>query len=165
MAVVAKLVQGASLLALVACSGAGGTAAPSPTPDLGAEYLRLIAPSNTADDALFKAAGAAPLNQATIRAAAQSVLDADIALNTAFIGFGKEVPTNVQPDVAAARVAISKDIVDIQSVLAASGVVALETAVLAWATNANSEINVFVLLRSDLGLPPPSGASPLPTAS
>jgi hypothetical protein len=77
----------------------------------------------------------------------------------------KKVPANVQPDVAAARVAISKDIVDIQSVLAASGLVAAETAVLAWATDANSEISVFVLLGSDLGLPPPSGGSPLRTAS
>lgn len=165
MAAVAKLFQGACLLALVACSGTGGTAAPSPTPDLGAEYLRLIAPSNAANDALFTAAGATSLNEATIRAAAQKVLVTDIALNTAFLGFAKEVPTNVQPDVAAARVAISKTIVDVQSVLATSGLVALETAVLAWATDASSEINVFVLLRSDLGLPPPSGGSPLPTAS
>lgn len=101
-----------------------------------------------------------------VRAAAQTLLNADVALNTGLLGFEKKLPSNAQAHVEAARAAISKEIADLQNVTSSTDDATLNSALLTFEADAQSEGAAFVLLRSDLGLPPPSphGPSPSPSA-
>jgi hypothetical protein len=148
---------------LLACTSPLGGA--SPTPDLGAEYLKLAAPTNAAIDQLQAALEVQPLNGPGIRAATKALFDAEVKFNMDLFGFEKKVPANVKTHVEAVRNGLSKQIVDLKVAIASTDDVGLTNALLVWVTNAQADSSAFVLLRSDLGLPPASHDSPKPTPS
>jgi hypothetical protein len=142
-------------LLVVAC---GGTSAPAATASpsqaqLAAEYLKLVAPGNAANDRLSAALKITPLDGPQIRTAAKDYRDASAILNTSLLGFEKKVPANVQVDIEGVRHVLSLDIADLYDVINSTDDASLTTALNAWPSRSNAP---FVLLRSDLGLPPPS---------
>jgi hypothetical protein len=140
---------------LMACSGST-VATHSPTPDLGAEYLHIVASGNASIDQLNAAVSIQPLDGARIRAAAKAVFDSSVKLNTDLLNFEKKVPLSVKPHVEAARSALSKEIADLQNVIASTDDPSLIAALNAYGADAQASASAFVLLRSDLGLPPPA---------
>ena len=100
-----------------------------------------------------------------MRTAAQKLFDADVTFNTGLLAFEKKVPANVQAHVEVARLAISKEISDLQNVISSTDDASLNRALNVWDLDGQAEGSAFVLLRSDLGLPPPSQSSPSPTSS
>jgi hypothetical protein len=143
---------------LLACSGS--TATPSPSTNLGAEYLQIVAAGNTTVDQLNAALSAQPSDSAKIRAAAKAVFDGDVKLSTDLLAFEQKVPANVKPHVEAARSVLSKQIADLQNVIASTDDPSLNADLIAYDADAQAGASAFVLLRSDLGLPPPSLGSP-----
>jgi hypothetical protein len=146
---------------LVACGSApsSNTATPTPTltqAQLGAEYLALVAPANAATSKLAALLQPAQIDAVQVRAAALELENAEVTLNSNFLAFSQKVPVAVQPDVAAARLAVSNDIAVLQTVVATKTDADLTSALSAWVVDVNAESKAFVLLRSDLGLPPPS---------
>lgn len=148
---------------LVACGSApsSNTATPTPTPtltqaQLGAEYLALVAPANAATSKLAALLQPAQIDAVQVRAAALELENAEVTLNSNFLAFSQKVPVAVQPDVAAARLAVSNDIAVLQTVVATKTDADLTSALSAWVVDVNAESKAFVLLRSDVGLPPPS---------
>lgn len=160
---ITKLLYGACLVVLLGC--AAPAAAPAPSPNLGGQYLALVAPSNTALDQLYAAAQATPMDGVKVRAAAKTLFDADVTFNTALLAFEKKVPANVVPHIEAARAADSKEIADLQRVVSSTDDATLNSALAVFGQDAQADSAAFVLLRSDLGLPPPSLASPTPSPS
>ncbi len=143
-------------LLAVACgsSAPAATAPPSPSQaQLGAEYVKLVAPSNVAQDSLTAALKITPFDGPKIRAAAKDFRDSEATLNTALFGFEKKVPANVQADVEAARHLLSTDISNLYDVVNSTDDTSLNAALNAWPVLSNAP---FVQLRSDLGLPPPT---------
>jgi hypothetical protein len=147
-----------SVLAAGLLAACGGTAAPVSTPSpsqaqLAAEYLKLVAPTNVANDHLNAALKITPLDGPNIRAATKDFSDAEATLNTALLAFEKKVPATVQVDIEAARHVLSLDIADMYNVINSTDDASLTTALNAWPNRSSA---AFVLVRSDLGLPPPS---------
>jgi hypothetical protein len=144
-----------SVILLVAC---GGTLAPAATASpsqaqLAAEYLNLVAPGNAANDRLNTALKITPLDGPKIRTAAKDYRDTSATLNTAVLGFEKKVPANVQADIEAVRHVLSLEIAELYDVINSTDDARLTAALNAWPSRSNAP---FVLLRSDLGLPPPT---------
>jgi hypothetical protein len=151
-------------MAMMACSPTA--AAPSPSPDLKAEYQRMVDPANVATAHLADTIEATPLNGDAVRAAAKAVEDTDIAFDSALLTFEAKVPANVRPHVDAARAAISRSIADVQLVVESTTDAELLSALITWENELAADQSVFVLLHSDLGLPPssPLTSSPSPAA-
>jgi hypothetical protein len=146
---------------LVACGSAPSSITATPTPtltqaQLGAEYLALVAPANTATSKLAALLQPAKIDAVQVRAAAMELENTEVTLNSNFLAFQQKVSVAVQPDVAAARLAVSNDIAVLQTVVATKTDAELKSALSAWVVDVNAESKAFVLLRSDLGLPPPS---------
>ena len=148
---------------IVGCSTSVSNAADSPSPNPGAVYVGLAAPVNTAIDEYANAVNAAQLVPATVRATAQKLIDAEVAFNAGLLALEKQVKPSVQVHIEAARAATSQDISDLQVVIESPDDASLNTAIDAEARDFQASEPVFVLLRSDLGLPPPPLASPTPT--
>jgi hypothetical protein len=150
----------AVVLLAVACGNAPSSASSSPTPEtqaqLGVEYLALVTPSNTATSKLGALLQPAHIDGVQVRAAALELENAEVTLNSKLLVFATKVPVAIQPDVAAARLAVSNDIAVLQAVIATKTDDELTSALSVWVTDVNAESKTFVLLRSDLGLPPPS---------
>lgn len=158
---------------LVAACGAGSTSGPSrevspatsPTPDmaaLGARYLAIVGPTNTALDALSKALQAKGASAASVRPSAQKVLESEVQQNTALLAFEGQVPASIQPDVRSLRSASAGDIAALQQVVAATSALELNAAVAKLYSSVQASGQAAVLLRSDLGLPPAPLASSSP---
>lgn len=150
---------GLSLILLAA--GCGGSSAPaaqvSPTPDIAAlrtQYLAIISPSNTATDGLSAALAAPGATPASVRPAAQKLLDADIKANTDLLSFQDRVPVSTRPDIASLRAALASDESDLQKVVAATTTAELNVALAAAAADGTKFSGAATLVRSDLGLPP-----------
>jgi len=146
----------AATLLAVACgsSAPAATATPSPSQaQLGAEYLKLVAPSNAANDSLNVALKITPFDGPKVRTAATDLRDSEATFNTALFGFEKKVPANVQADVETARHSLSTDISNLYNVVNSADDASLNAALAAWPALPNAP---FVQLRSDLGLPPPT---------
>jgi hypothetical protein len=90
-----------------------------------------------------------------VRRVGAALLAADVTFNSDLLAFAPLVPAAVQPDVAAARLALSSDIADLQSIVASTTYPQQDAAVSVWSADGNKDSKAFVLLRSDLGLPPP----------
>jgi hypothetical protein len=118
-----------------------------------------------ATDQLYATLLVTPIDAAKIRAAAQKLFDADVALSTGFLAFEKKVPANVQAHVEAARAVLSKEIADLQNVIVSTDNATLTSALVTFNQDAQAEGPTFVLLRSDIGLPPAGLGSPSPTPS
>lgn len=142
-------------LFLAACGSSSSPAAPT-TAQLAAEYVAAVAPSNAALDQLSAAVKITPMDGAKIRAAAANLESADVTLNSGFIDFEKKVPASVRPHVEAARVAVSKDIADLAAVVSSTDDAGLIATFNVFAVDTTAASAAFVLLRSDLGLAPPT---------
>jgi hypothetical protein len=161
---VAKGVLSIGLLAFAlpfAAFSCGGQASPSPNPR--ADYLRLVAPTNAALDRLGAAVQAQSPDPAKIRTAANDLLNAEVKLNTDLLAFEKEVPSNVQAHVEAARVGLPKEIADLQRAVASTDDSGLGLAIIAFVEDAQADGPAILQLRADLGLPPPAQNSASPT--
>jgi hypothetical protein len=169
MRVRALLFVAAVGLLLTACgssSPSASVATPTPTAvptpaltqaELGAKYLAMVAPSNKLVDAINIATRyPARMNFKNVRRLAVALEAADVTFNTELIAFGLEVPDAIRPDVAAVRLAVSSDIALLQTVVESPTYAALDANVTAWINEGNKDSKAFVLLRSDLGLPPPA---------
>lgn len=168
MGVKTLLYVAAVSLLVIACGSSSPSAtvvSPTPTPaptptltqaELGAEYVAMVGPSNKLIAAMNVVVTPAHMSITKVRRAAAALEVADVTFNTELLAFGRVVPVAVQPDVAAARLALSSEIADLQTVIAAKSYAALDAAVRAWVSNGNKDSKAFVLLRSDLGLQPPS---------
>jgi hypothetical protein len=135
------------------------TLVPTPTltqAELGTKYLAMVGPSNKLIDAMNVVVAPAHMSFTRVRRVAAALEAADVTLNGDLLAFGPQVPVAVQPDVAAARLALSSDIADLQTIVASTTYAQLDAAVNAWITDGNKDSKAFVLLRSDLGLPPPT---------
>ena len=143
-------------LLMAACGGAAGIASPSPTENLGAGFEAIVAPSDTATAGLWGAYTALPMDTTKTRAAAKACFDAEVKLNSQLLAFEQKVPAKVQRDIETARAAISKEIADLQLMTASTTSDQLTAAFDAYAADETVGESALVLLRSDLGLPPPS---------
>ena len=143
-------------LLMVACGAAAGSASPWPTENLGADFQAFVAPSDTATAGLWGAYTALPTDTAKIRAAAKACFDAEMKLNSQLLAFEKKVPAKVQRDIETARAATSKEIADLQLMTASTTSDQLTVAFDAYAADETTGESALVVLRSDLGLPPPS---------
>jgi hypothetical protein len=143
-------------LLMAACGGAAGTASPSPTENLGADFEAIVAPSDTATAGLWGAYTALPTDPTKTRAAAKAGFDAEVKLNSQLLAFEQKVPAKVQRDIETARAAISKEIADLQLITVSTTGDQLTAAFDAYAADETTGESALVLLRSDLGLPPPS---------
>lgn len=155
-------------LLVIACGSSSPSATvvsptpiPAPTPtltqaELGAEYVAMVGPSNKLTAAMNIVVTPAHMSITKVRRVGAALLAADVTFNSALLAFGPQVPVAVQPDVAAARLALSSDIADLQTIVASTTYAQLDAAVNAWIADGNKDSKAFVLLRSDLGLPPPS---------
>ena len=137
------------------------TPTPAPTPaltqaQLGAQYLAMVGPSNKLIDAMGVVIAPVHMNITKVRRTAAALEAADVTFNSALLVFAPQVPVAIQPDVEAARLALSSDIADLQSIVASKTYAQLDAAVTVWADDSNKDSKAFVLLRSDLGLPPPT---------
>lgn len=168
-AILNRLLLGALLISS-ACQGAAIQVSPSPNPS--ADYSRLVAPAAAASDRLRSAVEAQPPDPAKIRGAAKDLLNAEVRLNSDLLAFAKEVPPRVQRDVEAVRAWLSKEIVDLEQVVASSDDSSLNSALNAFVADRTSqaESSVFLQLRTDLSEPSPGAALggiteyPIPTA-
>ncbi|HXC77377.1 MAG TPA: hypothetical protein VNU19_10025 [Candidatus Acidoferrum sp.] len=77
-------------------------------------------------------------------------------LNSQLLAFEQKVPAKVQRDIETARAAISKEIADLQLITVSTTGDQLTAAFDAYAADETTGESALVLLRSDLGLPPPS---------
>jgi hypothetical protein len=123
--------------------------------ELGAKYLAMVGPSNKLIDAMNVVVAPAHMSITKVRRVGAALLAADVTFNSDLLAFAPLVPAAVQPDVAAARLALSSDIADLQSIVASTTYPQLDAAVSVWSADGNKDSKAFVLLRSDLGLPPP----------
>lgn len=142
-------------------AGCGGSTAPaaqvSPTPNMATlrtQYLAIIAPGNAATDGLTAALAGPNATPASVRPAAQKLLDADIKANTDLLSFQGRVPASMQPDVASLRASLASDETDLQKVVAASTIDQLNIALAGASTDTAKFNGAATLVRSDLGLPP-----------
>jgi hypothetical protein len=89
-------------LLVAGCGGSSTPVAPmSPTPDMAAlrtQYLAIIAPGNTATDGLSAALAAPNATPASVRPAAQKLLNAYVKANTDLLTLQSRVPTSMQLD-------------------------------------------------------------------
>jgi len=143
-------------LLMAACGGAAGSASPSPTETLGADYAAIVTPSDAATAELWSAVTAQSTDTAKIRAAAKVCFDADVKMNSNLLVFEKKVPANVQRDIESARAAASKEVADLQLMTASTTDDQLMGAFDAFAADETPLESAFLLLRSDLGFPTPS---------
>ena len=67
---------------------------------------------------------------------------------------------SLKADIQSARVEVSREIADLQSAQGCSDMTCINAALDRYYADYDASANVFVLLRSDLGLPPPPAASP-----
>ncbi|HVC75450.1 MAG TPA: hypothetical protein VND96_02920 [Candidatus Micrarchaeaceae archaeon] len=77
-------------------------------------------------------------------------------LNRDLLAFEKKLPAKVQRDIQTACAATSKEIADLQPMTAGTTGDQLMVAFDAYAADETTGESALVLLRSDLGLPPPS---------
>lgn len=147
----------AACLALVGCGGAGAVA--TPTPNLGAEYMAIVAPGNTCLDALSTTARAVPQDNAKIRKAAAACQTADAKLNSNLLTLSKQATGATRTDIEAMRHAVAAQEALLGSI-ANSSDESLYASVLAYANY--SDGGAASLVRSDLGLAAPPGSSPTP---
>jgi hypothetical protein len=148
-----------AVAAACACESQTGTASPTPSPssNLGAEYLRLVAPTNAAADKLVAADTAPSPDLNTIKAAAQELITADAEFNSGLLRMEARAPSSLRPDFEAARHAESQEVADLQEVTSAPSLGAANTALSGFGSHRTLSGATFVQLRSDLGLPPPPG--------
>jgi hypothetical protein len=162
----ALFVACAASLLVISCGSSSPSATvvtptPVPTPaltqaQLGAQYLAMVAPDNKLVDAMNVATRyPALMNLTKVRRIAAALEAADITFNTDLIAFGLVVPAAIRPDVAAARLAVSSDIAELQNVVGSKNHAALDANVNAWIAVGDRDTKAFILLRSDLGLAPP----------
>ena len=143
-------------LLMAACGGATGSASPSPTENLGADYGAIVTPSDAATAGLWSAVTAQSTDTANIRAAAKVCFDAYVKMNSNLLAFEKKMPANVQSDIEAARAATSKEIADLQLMTASTTDDQLMVAFDAYAADQTKFNSAFGLVRSDLSFPAPS---------
>lgn len=165
-----RLILGAiAVLALLAgCAGpTGGSplSPPSPTPNPGATYLRIVKAINDCDDRFYAEIDAQRAAKAVdygkIRAAAGACVPVYQKFNTDLLALEDEAP-KAKSDIDAMRKSVAASIQLLNSVVGATSDLATAQAVLA--VNQYKDGGAAALVRSDLGLPAPSVSSPSPTA-
>ena len=149
-------------LCLALLAGCGGTSAASqasPTPNLGAEYTRIVAPGNACLDTIGAAVRATPQDNPRIRAAAAACQTADGKLNSDLLVLRAEAPANIRADIDSLRKAVAAQEA-LMGAIATATDANIAVAVIAYGNY--SDGGAASLMRSDLGLAPPPNATASP---
>jgi hypothetical protein len=148
------------LALLAACGGGTSSAAqPSPTPNLGAEYTRIVKPINDADDVLYAATQAKPQDNPRVRNAAAAAQVAYGKFNADLLALEAKALASIRTDIDAERKGVAA-----QEQLIGAIVTATDLNLVA-AVNAASNFSdggAASLVRADLGLAPPPNSSASP---
>ena len=146
------------ILALMAGCSVSTAAAPKPTPtaNLGHQYLALVAPANSAEAQFEKTLQTFDVTGSAIRSAAKTLSDALVTFNSGLVTLQAAAPPSIRPDIVALRQSVSLEISDLQAVLDAATQVQVSAALKSWDKDARSSAATAVSVRSDLGLPPPA---------
>lgn len=157
----------AAILVMALACAPVRTAAPDPTPTplpvLAEAYTKMVAPSNSALDALLKALNAPEASMTTTRAPFEGYHAALTTLNAKLPQFQAQVPATARADVQQLRQGVAVELGGLHAVLAATQEADWQVAVTRWLADAKSFGGASHLVRADLGLPPSRTPSPART--
>ena len=144
-------------MVLAACSAGSTSAIPTPTAtaDLQKEYLSLVEPANAAAKQLAKVLSAPNVTGPEIRAAARPLIDALVKKNSGLLALEANVAVAIRQDIQALRQETSLEIVDLGAVVSSTTDAELNLALTDFDRHLQNLGSAAILVRSDLGLPPP----------
>jgi hypothetical protein len=143
------------LMLLAGCGGTSGPSAqsnPSPTPNPGATYLRIVKPTNDTIDALGAAVHAQPIDYPKVRTAAAAAEKAYQQFNADLVELETEAPS-AKTDIEALRKTVAAEVSLLGAIVASSSDINTGVNVLAFSNY--SDGGAAALVRSDLKLPAP----------